>query len=256
MPTLAALWPLDALEEVRLLIFGGEACPPELAERVAVEGREVWNTYGPTEATVVACAARLTGDGPVRIGLPLDGWALAVVDGAGEPVAMGESGELVIGGVGLARYLDTDKDAAKFAPLPSLGWERAYRSGDVVRADEAGLLVPRARRRAGQARRAAHRAGRGRRRAAGAARRARRRGGRAPHPRGQPGAGRVRGGRRTALDTDAAALALRDQLPAALVPLLAVVDDAADPDVGQGRPGRAAVAAARAAASTPWRRAC
>jgi len=76
----------------------------------------------------------------VRIGLPLDGWALAVVDGAGAPVAMGESGELVIGGVGLARYLDTERDAAKFAPLPSLGWERAYRSGDVVRADEAGLL--------------------------------------------------------------------------------------------------------------------
>jgi non-ribosomal peptide synthetase component F len=76
----------------------------------------------------------------VRIGLPLDGWALAVVDGTGEPVAMGESGELVIGGVGLARYLDADKDAAKFAPLPSLGWARAYRSGDVVRADEAGLL--------------------------------------------------------------------------------------------------------------------
>ena len=53
---------------------------------------------------------------------------------------MGESGELVIGGVGLARYLDTGKDAEKFAPLPSLGWERAYRSGDLVRADEAGLL--------------------------------------------------------------------------------------------------------------------
>ena len=56
VPTLAALWPAEALEAVRLLIFGGEACPPELAERLAVDGREVWNTYGPTEATVVACA--------------------------------------------------------------------------------------------------------------------------------------------------------------------------------------------------------
>ena len=60
VPTLAALWPAEALEAVRLLIFGGEACPPELAERLVVEGREVWNTYGPTEATVVACAAQLT----------------------------------------------------------------------------------------------------------------------------------------------------------------------------------------------------
>jgi non-ribosomal peptide synthetase-like protein len=140
VPTLAALWPVEALEDVRLLIFGGEACPPELAERLAVEGREVWNTYGPTEATVVACAARLTGAGPVRIGLPLAGWELAVVDAAGEPVTMGETGELVIGGVGLARYLDAAKDAEKFAPLPSLGWARAYRSGDIVRAEPEGLL--------------------------------------------------------------------------------------------------------------------
>jgi len=140
VPTLAALWPADALEDVRLLIFGGEVCPPELVERVAVEGREVWNTYGPTEATVVACAAQMTGEGPVRIGLPLVGWQLAVVNDEGRPVAMGETGELVIGGAGLARYLDAEKDAEKFAPLPSLGWQRAYRSGDMVRAESEGLL--------------------------------------------------------------------------------------------------------------------
>ncbi|MGW2250605.1 Pls/PosA family non-ribosomal peptide synthetase [Kitasatospora sp. NPDC001660] len=140
VPTLAALWPAEALNEVRLLIFGGEACPPELVQRLVTEGREVWNTYGPTEATVVACAALLTGEGPVRIGLPLDGWDLAVVDEAGEPVAPGGTGQLVIGGVGLARYLDPEKDAEKYASLPSLGWERAYRSGDLVEADPAGLL--------------------------------------------------------------------------------------------------------------------
>jgi non-ribosomal peptide synthetase-like protein len=140
VPTLAALWPAEALDDVRLLIFGGEACPPELAERMAVTGREVWNTYGPTEATVVACGALLTGEGPVRIGLPLDGWELAVVDTQGDLVSMGETGELVIGGVGLARYLDAEKDAEKYAPLPALGWDRAYRSGDLVRAEADGLL--------------------------------------------------------------------------------------------------------------------
>ncbi|WP_249353900.1 Pls/PosA family non-ribosomal peptide synthetase [Microbacterium sp. 2FI] len=140
VPTLAALWPQDAIENVRLLIFGGEACPPELVSRLVSEGREVWNTYGPTEATVVACAALLDGAGAVRIGLPLDGWALAVVDVDGNRVADGEVGELIIGGVGLARYLDPAKDAEKYAPMPSLGWDRAYRSGDLVRADSAGLL--------------------------------------------------------------------------------------------------------------------
>lgn len=139
VPSLAALWPAEALEAVRLLIFGGEACPPELAERLVVEGREVWNTYGPTEATVVACAARLDGSGPISIGLPLRGWDLAVVDGEGRQVGYGAAGELVIGGVGLARYLDEDKDAEKYAAMPTLGWKRAYRSGDLVRLEADGL---------------------------------------------------------------------------------------------------------------------
>jgi non-ribosomal peptide synthetase-like protein len=143
VPTLASLWPAGSLDGVRLLILGGEACPSALADRLArAGGPEVWNTYGPTEATVVSCAARLSGGGePVRIGLPLDGWRLAVVDpGSGRPVGWGEAGELVIGGVGLARYLDAEKDAQKFRPLDSLGWARAYRSGDLVRADPEGLV--------------------------------------------------------------------------------------------------------------------
>ncbi|GAA3379528.1 non-ribosomal peptide synthetase [Streptomyces sannanensis] len=140
VPTLAALWEPETLDEVRLLIFGGEACPPELAQRLVTEGREVWNTYGPTEATVVACASLLTGEEPIRIGLPLSGWELAVVDESGEPVPVGGSGQLVIAGVGLARYLDPAMDAEKYAPLESLGWPRAYRSGDLVRAEPEGLV--------------------------------------------------------------------------------------------------------------------
>jgi non-ribosomal peptide synthetase-like protein len=140
VPTLVSLWPDEALERVRLLILGGEAVPPELAARLVRPGREVWNTYGPTEATVVACGAQLTAEGPVRIGLPLDGWDLAVVDAEGHPVPVGATGELIIGGVGLARYLDPAKDAEKYAPMPTLGWQRAYRSGDLVVHDPAGLL--------------------------------------------------------------------------------------------------------------------
>ncbi|MGW5746008.1 Pls/PosA family non-ribosomal peptide synthetase [Amycolatopsis sp. NPDC003861] len=225
VPTLAALWPADALEDVRLLIFGGEACPPELAERVAVEGREVWNTYGPTEATVVACAAQLTGEGPVRIGLPLVGWQLAVVNDEGEPVAMGETGELVIGGVGLARYLDAAKDAEKFAPLPSLGWQRAYRSGDMVRAEEEGLLF--LGRLDEQVKLGGRRIELGEVDAALQA---------LPGVQGAAAAiRRTKAGNQVLVgyvvpagedfDHDQAASRLREHLPAALVPLLAVVDD-------------------------------
>jgi acyl-coenzyme A synthetase/AMP-(fatty) acid ligase len=225
VPRLAALWPADALEDVRLMIFGGEACPPELVERVAVEGREVWNTYGPTEATVIACAAQLTPDAPVRIGLPIDGWQLAVVDPDGAPVAMGGTGELVIGGVALARYLDAVKDSQKFAPMPSLGWARAYRSRDVVRAEEDGLLF------LGRADEQVKRGGRrielgevdaalqalpGVRAAAAAVRRTR--------SGNQVLVGYV-APEGPEFDTDSAAHRLRDRLPASLVPLLAVVDE-------------------------------
>jgi non-ribosomal peptide synthetase-like protein len=238
VPTLAALWPADALEEVRLLIFGGEVCPPELAERVAVEGREVWNTYGPTEATVVACAAQLTGEGPVRIGLPLLGWQLAVVDDDGEPVAMGESGQLVIGGAGLARYLDPVKDAEKYAPLPALGWQRAYRSGDLVCADPAGLLF------LGRADEQVKLGGRrielGEVDAALQA---------LPGVAGAAAAIReTKAGNQILVgyvvsvgefDADEAAGLLRERLPAALVPLLAVVDDL--PTRTSGKVDRAAL---------------
>lgn len=140
VPTLAAMWPADSLDNIRLLIFGGEACPPELTARLATEGREVWNTYGPTEATVVSTAALVDGVSPVRIGLPLRGWQLAVVDAEEQPVPWGEVGELVIGGVGLGHYLDPEKDAEKYAPMTTLGWPRAYRSGDLVRAEMEGLV--------------------------------------------------------------------------------------------------------------------
>ncbi|WP_406069028.1 Pls/PosA family non-ribosomal peptide synthetase [Micromonospora sp. NBC_01638] len=240
VPTLAALWPVEALEDVRLLIFGGEACPPELVQRLAVEGREVWNTYGPTEATVVACAARMTGEGPVRIGLPLAGWELAVVDGSGAPVGMGETGELVIGGVGLARYLDPGKDADKFAMLPALGWQRAYRSGDIVRAEPEGLLF----------------VGRGDEQVKLGGRRIEL-GEIDAALQALPGvAGAAAAVQRTAagnqllvgyvvpqdgvaFDAATAALRIREQLPAALVPLLAVVD--ALPTRTSGKVDRAAL---------------
>jgi non-ribosomal peptide synthetase-like protein len=140
VPTLAALWPPEAIARVRLLILGGEACPAELAARLCGGSREVWNTYGPTEATVVSCAAPLSAKGPVRIGLPLEGWQMAVLGADGQPVPWGQAGELVIGGAGLGRYLDAAKDSQKYAPVPALGWQRGYRSGDLVRADPAGLL--------------------------------------------------------------------------------------------------------------------
>jgi non-ribosomal peptide synthetase-like protein len=138
VPTLAGIWDDDALASVRLLILGGEACPEHLVERLA-EGRELWNTYGPTEATVVSTAIRLMPDLPVTIGAPLRGWKLAVVDADDQPVSPGEAGELVISGIGLGRYLNPELDTERYRSLPALGWTRAYRTGDIVRETPDGL---------------------------------------------------------------------------------------------------------------------
>jgi non-ribosomal peptide synthetase-like protein len=138
VPTLAGIWDDDALASVRLLILGGEACPEHLVERLA-PGRELWNTYGPTEATVVATAIRLQPGAPVTIGEPLRGWELAVVDEDGHLVADGEAGELVISGVGLGHYLKPELDAERYRSLPAMGWDRAYRTGDIVRRTDNGL---------------------------------------------------------------------------------------------------------------------
>ena len=188
-----------------------------------------------------------TGDGPVRIGLPLDGWDLAVVDADGAPVPPGETGELIIGGVGLARYLDPAKDAEKYAPMPSLGWDAPTAAATSWSHDADGPALRRASRRPGQARRPTDRARRGRQRAAGAARAS-------PAPRPPSGAPapatscssatsrprRVRPGERrwSALRAGAAGGA-RAAAGAGGRP--------ADPDLRQGRPGRPAVAAARPA---------
>jgi len=95
------------LEDVRLMIFGGEGVPAR-ARRAgfAVEGREVWKHLRSHRGQpFVACAAQLIPDGPVRIGLPprRPGSSRSSTTRANR-VAMGGTGELVIGGVGLARY--------------------------------------------------------------------------------------------------------------------------------------------------------
>ena len=224
VPTLVALWPPDALAKVRLLILGGEACPPEIGAAAGVDragGLEHLRTHRGDRGGVRGPAGRrATGPhrpAPGRLG-PRRGRR------EGGHVAPGETGELIIGGIGLARYLDPDKDAEKYAPMPSLGWERAYRSGDLVRYDEAGLVFGGTGRRPGQGGRSADRARRDRQRPALPSRRHRGGGRRPPHRVGQHHAGRLRRRRRAASTSSASLAALRDRLPAPLVPRLAEVD--------------------------------
>lgn len=138
VPTIVSMLEKSDLANVRLLVLGGEACSEQLGWELA-RGREVWNTYGPTEATVVTTACPICPDERLHIGWPLPGWDVAVVGQDGSPLSCGETGELVVGGVGLARYLDAELDEAGFSAIPELGWTRGYRTGDLVRATHRGI---------------------------------------------------------------------------------------------------------------------
>ena len=86
------------------VLCGGEALPRDLAEELLARAGEVWNVYGPTETTVWSSVERVeSGEGPVSIGRPIANTQMWVLDGNLEPLPVGISGELYIGGTGVAR---------------------------------------------------------------------------------------------------------------------------------------------------------
>jgi non-ribosomal peptide synthetase-like protein len=136
----------DIPASLRLLIVSGEPCPPALVEKWARAGRRMLNVYGPTETTVNATAAECTPGQPVTIGKPLRGYELLILSPEMEPVSSGESGELYIGGEGLARgYLgQSELTHRQFIELPvknAIRPKRMYRTGDLVRQSKNGEFI-------------------------------------------------------------------------------------------------------------------
>jgi amino acid adenylation domain-containing protein len=135
-----------ALASLKQLIVGGEALPPDLAEKlVALVGGDVINAYGPTETTVWSTTSAVRPGEPVTIGRPIANTFVFVVDSEGRPAPFGAVGELWIGGPGVTRgYWQRPELTAERFPQnqlrPDLGG-RLYRTGDLVRYAEDGQLV-------------------------------------------------------------------------------------------------------------------
>jgi len=139
----------DAFAALRLLQAGGDVLLPA-ACRDVLEGEfrgELYNLYGPAEITTACTAHRVTLADAERdsipIGLPLAGVTVHVLTPEQRPAEPGETGEIYVGGPGLARgYLgQRELTAERFVRSPVTdGATRLYRTGDLARVAADGVL--------------------------------------------------------------------------------------------------------------------
>ncbi|ERF68696.1 hypothetical protein EPUS_05757 [Endocarpon pusillum Z07020] len=116
------------------LLCGGEALPRPLADRLLACSDMMWNMYGPTEATVYASIWRVCQGHDVIIGSPIINGRLYVLDPNLSPVPPGCTGELYIGGAGVARGYRNNSELTRSRFLDNPFHDgRMYRTGDLAR---------------------------------------------------------------------------------------------------------------------------
>ena len=133
-----------ALGRLSHVLVGGEALPGVLAAELRATGARVTNMYGPTETTIWSTTAEVDGrgEGTVGLGRPIANTRVHVLDEAMAPLAVGEEGELWIGGAGVAQgyWRRPDLTAERFVPDPFREGGRLYGTGDLVRRTAVGGL--------------------------------------------------------------------------------------------------------------------
>lgn len=121
-------------------LVGGEALSRDLAEALLARTGELWNMYGPTETTVWSSCARVQPadlEEGIHIGRPIQNTEIWIRDEQGQLCPPGLSGEICIGGLGVARgyWRRPELTAERFIPDPFGGEPggRLYRTGDLGR---------------------------------------------------------------------------------------------------------------------------
>lgn len=135
---------LSSCHSLRNIFSGGEALSRSLAAQCldAMPTARLVNLYGPTECTINASAfvvdRAAVDDGPrtMPVGTPVSGTTFHILDPQGKPVAIGEIGELHIGGIQVARgylgRLDLTADRFVDDPFSTTPGARLYRTGDLA----------------------------------------------------------------------------------------------------------------------------
>lgn len=139
VPTLLSMLDGD-IPSLRLVLLGGEACPSQLIQRWYSPQREIYNCYGPTEATVAATYAVCDPNHSVTIGKAYPGYKVVLLN---EAFAAANEGEICIGGPGVSEgYVNREElTNEKFVAWPTGSNNRFYRTGDLGRYDGQGNIV-------------------------------------------------------------------------------------------------------------------
>ncbi len=115
-------------------VTAGEPFPREMVAPLLASSRELWNFYGPTEATVYASGYQITDpDAPVHIGKPVLNYRVRLCDERGLAVPFGAAGEMWIGGPGVSGRGYSNRDDLNAVQFPEINGARYYRTGDAVR---------------------------------------------------------------------------------------------------------------------------
>jgi len=137
-PAVLAVLPTESLPALQTIICAGESCTDDIVKRWWNSKRRFFNAYGPTEATVWSTVAEISAiSEKPPIGCPIANTQIYILDKHLQPVPIGITGELYIGGEGLARgYLNrSELTAEKFIsnPFNSENRVRLYKTGDLAR---------------------------------------------------------------------------------------------------------------------------
>ncbi len=137
------------VDELKLIMAGGEILPPQLVQQYLQTFRAdkpvMTNNYGPTECTVQSAAFTIPehwNEAVVPIGRPMPNEQIYILDHCGQPVPIGVYGELCIAGDGVARgYIcQPELTVEKFTEPRHIPAGKLYHTGDLARWRSDGLI--------------------------------------------------------------------------------------------------------------------
>ncbi|NEU74383.1 amino acid adenylation domain-containing protein [Hassallia byssoidea VB512170] len=134
-PAVLAVLPPESLPALQTIICAGELCSQDIIKRWWSSNRRFFNAYGPTEATVWSTVAEInTLDEKPSIGRPIANTQIYILDKYLQPVPIGITGELYIGGEGVAEGYLNRPELTETRFLQETGFlpTRLYKSGDLA----------------------------------------------------------------------------------------------------------------------------